>query len=165
MATGSFGSPGMKNAGAPAAADAPARQQPVRRLPAYLEGKLELARVVRSRGLARGAGRAGGWVTELVDGSNVSAIEEIESIGDDVKLEALAQGNPPRKAHIPLEKVGFGEAVPAQVAVAAGSQSREGRDAESAAAVRQTLIGGNEDNARYESRGCSAGRADRGPSL
>ena len=74
-------------------------------LPAQFEGKLELARVVRSRWLARAAGRAGQGIAKLVDRSDVGAIEEVESIGDDVDLEALAERDAPGEAHVPLEKV------------------------------------------------------------
>src|SRR5467141_1741808 len=75
-------------------------------LPAHLKGKLELARIVRSGWLARAAGRAGQGIANLVDRCNVGAIEEVESIGDDVDLEALAERNAPGEAHIPLEEVG-----------------------------------------------------------
>jgi len=69
--------------------------------------------------LASSASRAGGWVAELVDRRNVRAIEEVEGIGDQVELKAFTEGQPPCYPHIPLEKVGGREAVPAQVAVAA----------------------------------------------
>ena len=78
----------------------------VRGLPAHLEGKLELARVVRSGWLARSAGRAGKGITKLVDRGYVGAVEEVEGVSDDVDLEALAEGNAPGQAQIHLEKVG-----------------------------------------------------------
>ena len=63
--------------------------------------------------MARGAGRASRWVAELIDRRDVGAVEKVESVGDDVELEALAEGNAPGEAHIPLEKVRLGETVPA----------------------------------------------------
>src|SRR6267378_2033846 len=92
--------------GAQHAAPLQGRLEWVRGLPAQLEGKLELACIVRGRWLAGTASRAGQGITKLVDRGNVGAIQEIKSVGDDVDLEALAKRNAPGEAHIPLEKVG-----------------------------------------------------------
>src|SRR5258708_3879459 len=53
--------------------------------------------------MARAAGRAGQRIAKLVDSSYVGAIEEIEGVGDNVNLEALAEGDAPGNAHIHLE--------------------------------------------------------------
>jgi len=64
-------------------------------LPAELEGELELARVVRGGWLAGGTGQAGQGIAKLVDGGNVGTVKEVEGIGDEVDLEALAEGDAP----------------------------------------------------------------------
>src|SRR5260370_30620734 len=91
--------------GAQHAAPLQGRLEWVRGLPAHLEGELELARVVRGRRLARGAGRAGQGIAKLVDGGNVGAVEEIERVGDDVDLKAFTEGNAPGEAHVHLEEI------------------------------------------------------------
>src|SRR5258708_3879456 len=65
--------------------------------------------------LARAAGRAGQRIAKLVDSSYVGAIEEIEGVGDNVNLEALAEGDAPGNAHIHLEKIRGCKTVPAQI--------------------------------------------------
>src|ERR1700731_940325 len=75
-------------------------------LPAHLEGKLELARMVRGGWLGRTASRASQGIAKVVDRGNVGAIEEVKSFGDDVEFEALAEGHSSGEAHIPLEEVG-----------------------------------------------------------
>ncbi len=67
---------------------------------------MELAGVVRGSWLARAASGAGQGIAKLVDGGNVGAIEEIEGVGDNVDLEALAEGDAPGNAHIHLEEIG-----------------------------------------------------------
>ena len=67
---------------------------------------MELAGVVRGSWLARAASGAGQGIAKLVDGGNVGAIEEIEGVGDNVDLEALAEGDTPGNTHIHLEEIG-----------------------------------------------------------
>src|SRR5216683_2863076 len=88
-------------------------------LPGELKGELELARVVGRGWLACAAGRAGQGIAKLVDGGNVGAVEKVEGFGDEVDLEALAEGDAPGKAQIHLEKVRRCEGVAAEIPVAA----------------------------------------------
>ena len=95
-------------------------------LPVQLERELELARVVGGGWLSRGAGGTGGGVAELVYGCDVGAIEKVESVGDELEANALADGHALGYAHVPLEKSRAGVAVAAQDAVAAGGRRDAG---------------------------------------
>src|ERR1700687_4254105 len=99
-----YSTPKMK--GAQHAAPLQGRLEWVRGLPAHLEGKLELARIVGRCWLARNASRARGWIANLIDRGNVGAIEEVEGVGDEIELEAFAERNAFGEAHVPLKEVG-----------------------------------------------------------
>jgi len=75
-------------------------------LPAQLEGKLELAGVVRGSWLARAASGAGQGIAKLVDGGNVGAIEEIEASAITSILKRSPRGMRRGNAHIHLEEIG-----------------------------------------------------------
>ena len=74
-----------------------------------------MARIVGGRRLARAAGGTRQRIAKLVDGGNVSAVEQVERVGDDVDLEAFAEGDAPGETQIHLEKVRRREGVPAEV--------------------------------------------------
>jgi len=62
-------------------------------LPAQLQGELELPRVVGRRGLTGKAIWARGGITELIDRRHVGAVEKVETVGDQIELEAFAEGD------------------------------------------------------------------------
>ena len=109
-------------------------------LPAQLERKLELARIVGGGRLAGSARCAGGWVAKLIHGSDVGAVEQVEGVGDEIESESFAEGDALGETHIPLEKVGRSEAVAAKVAVATGSGRCDARNAECRTAICQADI-------------------------
>src|SRR5947207_12401576 len=74
-------------------------------LPAQLESELELARIVGSRRLSGAARRASQGIAKLVNGGNVCPVKQVERVGDDVDLEAFAEGDATGKSQIHLEKV------------------------------------------------------------
>ena len=79
--------------------------------------------------MTSGARRSSGWVAELIYGRDVGAIEEVEGIGDKFEAEAFAERYALGHAHVPFEKSGRGEAVAAEIAVAACWRA-DARDAE-----------------------------------
>ena len=58
-------------------------------LPAHLQRKLELPRIVSRRRLARETRRSRTWIADLVNGGDVGAIEQIEAVGHQIQLEAF----------------------------------------------------------------------------
>src|SRR5262245_34407739 len=88
-------------------------------LPVQFQCELELARVVSRRRLARKATCAHRWIAQLVHGGNVGAVQHVESIGDEVNAQPLAQRNSLRQAHINLEEVWSGERISSEVTYAA----------------------------------------------
>src|SRR5260370_39973186 len=100
-------------------------------------------------------------MAKVVDRGNVGAVEEVERVGDEVDLEALAEGDAPGKAHIHLEKVRRCEGVPAEISDAARGRSYEGHLKRRAVAV-ETHAGRTEGRARNKGRRGAA--ANRGAS-
>lgn len=65
---------------------------------------MELARVEGGGWLPGGANGTRGGVAELVDRSNVGAVEKVEGIGDEIEAEAFAEADAFGNAEIELEE-------------------------------------------------------------
>jgi hypothetical protein len=125
------------------------------RLPGKFQGELELAGVVGRGGLTSQAGGACCRVAELVDGQDVETIQHIEAVGDEIETKALADGNRLGDAKINLEEAGGGEAIAAEIAVAARRRGDAG-DREGGAVVGKASSRYAEGDARNERRGSGA---------
>ena len=95
-------------------------------LPAQLESELELPRVVGCRGLTCKTSCACRRIAELVDRGHVGTVEKVETIRDEIKLQALAEGNLLGQTKINLEEAGTNERVAAQASVTAERRSERG---------------------------------------
>src|SRR5450432_738282 len=131
-------------------------------LPVQPQRELELARVVCGGWLTRRARGAGSRVAELVYSGDVGTIEKVESVGDEFKANALADGHAFGYAHIPLEEPRACVAISAEDAVAAGWR-RDARNGKSREIVGEAQIGGRKSCAGNERR--SGSRANGRPRL
>ncbi len=120
-------------------------------LPRELESELELARVVGGSGLAGGAqSDADAGSAGLVDRSDVGAIQEIKGIGEEIKVQPLAERDALADAQIDGEEARAGEGVAAEIAVATSADRGEAGHDERSAVIGETNIGHPESDARNE---------------
>ena len=82
-----------------------AGQMSADRLEIKLQRELKSSRIVGRCGLAGGAGSsAGGGIAHGVDAANVEAVQHVESIRDDLQVDALRDRNRARNTQVNLEK-------------------------------------------------------------
>src|ERR1700676_341982 len=132
-------------------------------LPAQLQRKLELPRIVRRRRLPRAASGSSSRVAQLVHRRHVEPVRQVEAIRNHIELEMFAQIKPPRKPQIKLEEPRRHECVAPKIAVASERRG-DSRYAERLPAVCQADRRHHKRLARNERRRCSRGRrANRRP--
>ena len=134
-------------------------------LPAHLQRKLKLPRIICRRRLSRAARGTCSRIAQLIDRSHVEPVRQVETIRNHIHLEVLAQIEAPRKPQVNLEESRRDERVAPQIAIASERRSYS-RDAESLPAVCQACRRDHERLARDELRSCSRPRSDdRRPSV